>query len=61
MVSGNFTRVGHGGVRTVFLVEYGGRRLAVKRLNHMKHQAKHNREVATLNAVSRISALQLLL
>ena len=52
MLRGNFTRVGQGGVRTVFLVEYEGRKLAVKTLNDKKRLAKHVREVATLNAVS---------
>ena len=52
MWGGNFTWVGYGGVRTVFLVEYGGRKLAVKTLNNTKRLAQHKRELATLNAVS---------
>lgn len=51
MFAGNTTLVGNGGVRTVFLVEYGGKKLAVKPLNDMKRLAQHHREVVTLNAV----------
>lgn len=52
MLGGNYTRVGNGGVRTVFLAEYEGRKLAVKTLNDKKRLAQHHREVVTLDAVS---------
>lgn len=52
MLGGNPTLVGKGGVRTVFLAEYGGRTVAVKTLNDIERLKQHKREVVALDAVS---------
>lgn len=59
MMAGNKTLVGNGRVRDVYLVEYEGKKVALKTLRNMDdtrsqrvHLDKHKREILTLDAVS---------
>lgn len=59
------TLIGEGWIRTVYLAEYGGRKVAVKTLRHMdnltsqkKHLKMHMREVLTLDAVRFANAFE---
>ncbi|CAM9157974.1 unnamed protein product, partial [Ectocarpus fasciculatus] len=58
ILAGNKTLVGSGRVRDVYLVEYGGRKVALKTLRDMDenksqqaHLDKHRREILTLDAM----------
>ncbi|CAN0318902.1 unnamed protein product [Ectocarpus sp. 6 AP-2014] len=58
MLAGNITLVGNGRVRDVYLVEYEGRKVALKTLRNMDdsrsqrvHLEKHKREILTLDAM----------
>ncbi|CAN0149692.1 unnamed protein product, partial [Ectocarpus sp. 12 AP-2014] len=58
MLAGNKTLVGNGRVRDVYLVEYEGRKVALKTLRNMEdtrsqrvHLEKHKREILTLDVM----------